>query len=99
MTTSPEALPAGPLLAYCGDDFSGSTDVMEAFSAAGLPTVLFLQSPTPQWVQRFANMRCIGLASTARGQSPEWMDAELPAAFACLKASITSVEPLKSSPQ
>ena len=75
MTTSLEALPAGPLLAYCGDDFSGSTDVMEAFTAAGLPTVLFLQSPTPQWVQRFANMRCIGLASTARGQSPEWMDA------------------------
>ena len=86
MTTSLEALPAGPLLAYCGDDFSGSTDVMEAFTAAGLPTVLFLQSPTTQWVQRFANMRCIGLASTARGQSPDWMDAELPAAFACLKA-------------
>jgi len=79
-------LPAGPLLAYCGDDFTGSTDVMEAFTAAGVPTVLFLQPPEAHWVARFAHMRCIGLASTARGQSPAWMDEHLPTAFNRLRA-------------
>jgi len=39
MARDPEAaLPSGPLLAYYGDDFTGSTDVMEAFSAAGVPS-------------------------------------------------------------
>ena len=79
-------LPAGPLLAYYGDDFTGSTDVMEAFTLAGVPTVLFLQAPTPKWVARFAHMRCIGLAGTSRGRSPAWMREHLPAAFASLKA-------------
>lgn len=79
-------LPDGPLLAYYGDDFTGSTDVMEAFTLAGVPTVLFLQPPTAAWVQRFAHMRCIGLAGTSRGRSPAWMREHLPAAFASLKA-------------
>lgn len=82
----PSALPAGPLLAYYGDDFTGSTDVMEAFTLAGVPTVLFLQTPTAEWVERFAHMRCIGLAGTSRGRSPAWMREHLPAAFASLKA-------------
>lgn len=79
-------LPAGPLLAYYGDDFTGSTDVMEACVAAGVPTVLFLRTPGPEWVARFAHMRCIGLAGTARGHTPAWMREHLPTAFASLKA-------------
>jgi 3-oxoisoapionate kinase len=80
------AWPDGPLLAYLGDDFTGSTDVMEAFTAAGVPTVLFLSPPAPHWVERFKGMRAIGLATTARGQNPAWMDANLPGAFAKLQA-------------
>jgi uncharacterized protein YgbK (DUF1537 family) len=83
---TPSTLPEGPLLAYYGDDFTGSTDVMEAFTLAGVPTVLFLQAPTAEWVARFAHMRCIGLAGTSRGRSPAWMCEHLPAAFASLKA-------------
>lgn len=79
-------LPPGPLLAYCADDFTGATDVMEAFTAAGVPTVLFLSPPGPAWRARFADLRCIGLATTARSQSPAWMDAHLPVAFEALKA-------------
>lgn len=79
-------LPDGPLLSYYGDDFTGSTDEMEAFTLAGVPTVLFLQPPTADWVQRFAHMRCIGLAGTSRGRSPAWMREHLPAALASLKA-------------
>jgi uncharacterized protein YgbK (DUF1537 family) len=85
-TAANDAWPDGPLLAYVGDDFTGSTDVMEAFTAAGVSTILFLAPPGPQWLQRFAGQRCIGLASTARAQSPQWMDAHLPAAFAQMKA-------------
>lgn len=79
-------LPTGPLLAYYGDDFTGSTDVMEAFTLAGVPTVLFLQTPTPHWIERFAHMRCVGLAGTSRGRDPAWMRQHLPTAFASLKA-------------
>ena len=85
-TLSPDHWPDGPLLAYVGDDFTGSTDVMEAFTAAGVPTVLFLSPPAAHWVERFKGMRCLGLATTARGQSPAWMDANLPESFAKLKA-------------
>ena len=84
--SAPLALPSGPWLAYYGDDFTGSTDEMEAFSIAGVPTVLFLQPPTAQWVQRFAHMRCIGLAGTSRSRSPAWMREHLPSALASLKA-------------
>lgn len=80
------ALPEGRLLAYYGDDFTGSTDAMEAMTAAGVPTALFLEMPTPEALQRFPQARCIGLAGSSRGRSPEWMDAELPRAFAALAA-------------
>lgn len=77
-------MPAGRLLAYYGDDFTGSTDVMEAFTAAGVPTVLFLQPPQAQDLARFADMRCVGLAGQSRGQSPAWMREQLPQAYAAL---------------
>jgi len=79
-------LPDGLLLAWLGDDFTGSTDAMEAFAAAGVPAVLFLQPPTGDDLARFAHVRAVGLASTARSQAPDWMDAELPARFGALAA-------------
>ena len=38
MSAPDTALPEGLLLAYYGDDFTGSTDAMEAMTAAGVPT-------------------------------------------------------------
>ena len=76
--------PDGLLLAYYGDDFTGSTDAMEAMTAAGVPTVLFLDAPAPGALQRFPDARCVGIAGSSRGRSPQWMDAELPKAFAAL---------------
>jgi uncharacterized protein YgbK (DUF1537 family) len=84
--TPPDTWPDGPLLAYVGDDFTGSTDVLEAFTAAGISTVLFLEPPDEAWVQRFAGMRCVGLATNARSQSPQWMDTHLSAGFARMRA-------------
>jgi uncharacterized protein YgbK (DUF1537 family) len=76
--------PDGLLLAYYGDDFTGSTDAMEAMTAAGVPTVLFLDIPRPGTLARFPHVRCIGIAGSSRGRSPEWMDSELPKAFDAL---------------
>lgn len=84
-SASPE-FPEGLLLAYYGDDFTGSTDVMEAFTAAGVPTVLFLAPPRPEDLSRFKHMRCVGLAGQSRSQSPAWMQQHLPEAFASLAA-------------
>ena len=83
---TPSAWPDGLLLTYYGDDFTGSTDVMEAFTAAGIPTVLFLEVPRVDDLTRFGHMRCIGLAGQSRGKSPEWMQHELPAVFERLHA-------------
>jgi len=76
-----DGLPAGRLLAYYGDDFTGSTDVMEVMTFAGLPTVLLFDVPSPAQLARFAACRGIGIAGVARGRSPAWMDEHLPAVF------------------
>jgi len=78
--------PAGLLLAYYGDDFTGSTDAMEAMTAAGVPTLLCLETPTPELLARFPGVRCVGLAGSSRGRSPQWMGDALPQAFASLAA-------------
>jgi 3-oxoisoapionate kinase len=74
------------LLTYYGDDFTGSTDVMEALASHGVETVLFTRLPTPEEFAPFANHAAIGLAGTSRSQSPGWMDNNLPACFTFLKA-------------
>lgn len=84
--SSAASWPAGLLLAYYGDDFTGSTDALEAITAAGVPSVLFLRLPTDEMLARFSGVRCVGLAGSSRGRSTDWMDTELPAVFARLKS-------------
>src|SRR5262245_19876129 len=73
MTTRSELL-----LAFYGDDFTGSTDAMEALALSGLRTVLFLSPPTAELLrQKFPDLRCIGVAGTSRAMSPAEMDAHL----------------------
>lgn len=78
------ARPDGLLLAYYGDDFTGSTDVLEACTAAGLPTVLFLQTPDADALARFPGVRCVGLAGQSRGRDPRWMREHLAPALQAL---------------
>ncbi|GAA4006125.1 four-carbon acid sugar kinase family protein [Sphingomonas humi] len=73
-----------PLYAYYGDDFTGSTDVLEQLAEGGVQAVLFLRTPDEALRARFPNTRAFGLASDARSRPPEWMDAELPAALEAL---------------
>lgn len=75
-----------PLLSYYGDDLTGSTDVLEALSSGGVSTVLFLGRPDDDLMSRFGHCGAIGLAGTSRSETPEWMDAHLPADFEWLKS-------------
>ena len=77
-------VPHGLLLAYYGDDFTGSTDALEALTVAGVPTVLFFQPPDAAALQRFPGMRAVGLAGHARGRNPAWMAEHLAPALAAL---------------
>ena len=66
------------LLAFYGDDFTGSTDALEALSLAGLKAVLFLAPPDKALLtERFPGIQCIGVAGTSRAMSPAEMDAQL----------------------
>lgn len=76
----------GLLLSYYGDDFTGSTDVMEALSSGGVPTVLFTGIPDDTQAAKFSDCRAVGIAGVSRSQTPSWMDANLPAVFTWLKA-------------
>jgi uncharacterized protein YgbK (DUF1537 family) len=48
--------------------------------------VLLLDIPDPEMLARFPVARCIGMAGSSRGRSPEWMEVKLPKAFAALAA-------------
>lgn len=73
--------PMAPLITWFGDDFTGAAAVMEVLAFAGIDTVLFSDIPDPDLFARFADCGAIGIASTARTEGPDWMDAHLPAAF------------------
>ena len=73
------------LLSYYGDDFTGSTDVMEALASHGVKTVLFTRQPSPGEFRPFTDYQAVGLAGTSRSQPPQWMETNLRPAFAWLK--------------
>ena len=74
------------LMAFYGDDFTGSADAMEALTFNGVPTVLFLDRPDPALLKRrLKNVRAVGVAGTSRTMTPSQMDKELPGQFQMLK--------------
>ncbi len=74
------------LLAFYGDDFTGSADAMEALTLNGVPTLLFLGQPDPKLLQgRLNSVRAVGVAGTSRTMTPAQMDGELPGQFQMLK--------------
>lgn len=81
------ALPKSLLVAWVGDDFTGSAASMEALEFAGVGAVLFLDIPTPDQLARFPDVRALGIATTARSHSPEWMEQNLPSVFEFLKSA------------
>ncbi|NPD16001.1 four-carbon acid sugar kinase family protein [Xinfangfangia sp. D13-10-4-6] len=72
--------------AWYGDDFTGAAATMEALTFGGLPSVLFLETPTAAQLARFPGLRGVGVASTSRTENPGWMRENLPDAFRALAA-------------
>ncbi|MEL7150746.1 MAG: four-carbon acid sugar kinase family protein [Pseudomonadota bacterium] len=70
-----------PWLTFYGDDFTGSSAVMEVLSFAGINTMLFLGLPDAATLARHPDLQAVGVAGTARSQSPAWMKATLPGIF------------------
>jgi uncharacterized protein YgbK (DUF1537 family) len=75
-----------PLVTFYGDDFTGSSAVLEILAFAGLPSALFLDAPSPAMLAKMQGLRAIGVAGVARSRDPAWMEAELPRLFRSLHA-------------
>ncbi len=73
------------LLTFYGDDFTGSTDVMEVLALAGLRTVLFLSPPSPDELARYPGIHAAGVAGISRSLTPDEMRCELKPIFKSLK--------------
>lgn len=75
------------LLAFYGDDFTGSADAMEALTINGVKTALFLGHPTQERLdKRLSNLQAIGISGVSRTMTPEQMDSELPDQLALLNS-------------
>ena len=72
------------LLAFYGDDITGSTDALEGLARNGIPSVLFVTPPSPADLERFDDVRAVGVAGTSRAMSPAEMEDELPSVFQAL---------------
>ncbi|MEX1663716.1 four-carbon acid sugar kinase family protein [Thioclava sp. 15-R06ZXC-3] len=70
-----------PICAWYGDDFTGTLAVLEILAFAGLSGVVFLRRPDADTLEKFGDLAAIGLAGTARAESPAWMDDHLPEVF------------------
>lgn len=73
------------LLAFYGDDFTGSTDAMEILERAGIRTALFIEPPKPEDLARFPHIRAFGIAGMTRAMTPPQMEKTLRPAFESLK--------------
>ncbi len=76
---------SGPLYCFYGDDFTGSTDALEAAASGGLRSVLFVGVPSTEHLEKFAGCEVVGIAGDSRSRSPAWMTEHLTAPFACLR--------------
>ena len=75
------------LLAFYGDDFTGSTDALEWLSKAGARTVLFIAPPSPEQLSQYEGLQAFGVAGNTRVMPPDEMERTLTPAFEQLKQS------------
>src|ERR1700743_3841866 len=75
-----------PLLAFYGDDFTGSTDALEQMALRGIRAALFIEPPTAKQLSRFKNLQAIGVAGMTRSLTLDAMERELSPALKKLKA-------------
>jgi len=74
------------LLTFYGDDFTGSTDALEALSRAGVRTLLWADAPTSEQLARFPDVQAVGVAGISRSLTPDEMRRELEPRFRVLSS-------------
>jgi uncharacterized protein YgbK (DUF1537 family) len=74
------------LLAFYGDDFTGSTDALEFITMAGAKSMLFIEPPTDDVLKQFPNLDAFGIAGKTRALSPNEMEEVLMEAFTAIKS-------------
>jgi uncharacterized protein YgbK (DUF1537 family) len=72
----PPPLPQ-PVLAFYGDDFTGSTDALDFLARAGLRAVLFMEPPSAAELEIHRPLEAIGVAGCTRALRTEEIDAVL----------------------
>lgn len=75
------------LLAFYGDDFTGSTDALEFICRAGAKAVLFIEPPTEEQLKQYPDLDGFGVAGKTRSLSPTEMEKILLPAFEQMKAA------------
>ena len=73
------------LLAYYGDDFTGSTDALECLALAGLRTMLFLEPPTRERLAALPTLDAIGVAGRSRSLPTAELATEVRSALMSLR--------------
>ena len=84
MTTAPFP-PDKPIFSFYGDDFTGSTDALEALATSDVSAVLYLRPPDAEDLSKFPGVRAVGIAGESRSRSPQWMRENLPVIFERLR--------------
>jgi uncharacterized protein YgbK (DUF1537 family) len=69
------------LLAFYGDDFTGSTDALEFLTRAGAKTALFIEPPSAEQLQKYPGLNAFGVAGMTRAMPPHQMEQTLLPAF------------------
>jgi len=75
------------LLAFYGDDFTGSTDALEFICRAGTKTILFIEPPTVEQLNAYPDLDAFGVAGKTRSLSPDEMGNILLPALERMKAT------------
>jgi uncharacterized protein YgbK (DUF1537 family) len=75
------------LLAFYGDDFTGSTDALEFMCRAGAKAILFIEPPTAKQLDVFPDLNAYGVAGKTRSLSPKGMEEILLPSFQQMKAT------------
>ncbi|OQP38797.1 serine kinase [Niastella yeongjuensis] len=73
------------LLAFYGDDFTGSTDALEFLARAGAKTALFIEPPTAEQLKKYPGLNAFGVAGKTRAMAPAEMEQTLLPAFEKLR--------------
>ncbi len=75
------------LLAFYGDDFTGSTDALEFICRAGAKAILFVEPPTAVQLNQYQGLDAYGVAGKTRSLPPDEMEKILLPAFEQMKAT------------